>query len=193
MRIFVAVEISNEIRVRIRELIGVFQNQLGDRAVRWVKPENIHLTLKFIGEMPRERLPDLERVVEQALSAIEPFEFRVRGANCFPSFERPRVLVVGIDDPNAQLSQIQSSIERGAAEAGFARERRKFSPHLTLGRVRRRSAKAELEKISVTLREHRETEIGNELVSQISIIRSELTPRGPKYTALKTIYLGSIS
>jgi 2'-5' RNA ligase len=192
VRIFIAVDLSNELRDKLGQLIEQFRTTLGEEGVRWVDPRGIHLTLKFIGETPAERFSFLEDAVDQALNNFVPFDLKVGGTECFPNFKKPRVLGIGVKDPTMLLNRLQRSIENEASRAGFPRDNRKFHPHLTLGRVRRRSGSDELERISAAMVENRQVELGKEHVTQISIIRSDLSSRGPKYTALSTKNLGKI-
>lgn len=158
--------------------------------MRWVDPRGVHLTMKFIGEMPDERFSSLDEAMDQALTDFEPFDLKVGGTECFPNFKKPRVLGIGIGDQTMLLNRLQRSIEKEASRAGFSRDKRKFHPHLTMGRVRRRTRRDELEKISAAMVENHEVELGTEHVTQLSIIRSDLSSRGPKYTALSKKNLG---
>ena len=133
MRLFVALELGQD----ARKLLADCQRRLAavDRHVRWVRPEQIHLTLKFLGEVPDERVPAVARALDP-LGQSGPVTFVMDGAGWFGSARAPRVVWVGIRWPNPALAALQKNCETRLAELGFPPEGRPFHPHLTLGRVR---------------------------------------------------------
>jgi 2'-5' RNA ligase len=104
--------------------------------VRWVRPEGIHLTLKFLGDVDREQLPEIERALCSACAPHAPLELRVGALGCFPNARRPRVLWVGVQAPGERLVHLQRDVERAIIPLGYPADRRGFHPHLTLGRVK---------------------------------------------------------
>jgi 2'-5' RNA ligase len=155
--------------------------------VRWVPAGNLHLTLKFLGELDAGRLPALEGALTEALLGHAPFSLALRGAGAFPSPERARVIWVGAGTGAAEVSAIAASVEAALTPLGFSPEERPFSPHLTVGRVktppRDRGALREL------LDAVRDREWGEWVVSGAHLVRSELFPAGPIYSILHTAIL----
>src|SRR5713101_1033149 len=134
IRTFVCIEIPESIKDRIDRLQKTLRQI--DAQVRWTKPSNIHLTLKFLGGVAPTRIERVAKAVGRAASGIHHFEIEVSGAGCFPSPRSPRVLWIGLPHAPEQLKQLYANIEDELAGEGFAREKRKFSPHLTIGRIR---------------------------------------------------------
>jgi 2'-5' RNA ligase len=187
MRCFVAVDLPAE----IREELGKFTSSpsLGSlgRIVRWTRPENIHLTLKFLGAVPRETLPELQSALDGALAGRPPCSLSVKGTGVFPPRGRPRVVWIGLAGETDSLAALQSAVESALAPLGFPREKRPFTPHLTVGRVRdpRRPGAALGEAIAA----NREREWGECVVDRVHLMRSELFPTGPRYSILHTVRL----
>lgn len=138
MRVFVAINSSEEERVRLAAATSPLR-QAG-YPIRWVPTENIHLTLKFLGEVPQERVSEVSSAVDAAAAGIGPFDMTLQGAGAFPSPRRPNVVWVGIK-ANEQLAGLQAKIEAALESIGFPREDRRFSPHLTIGRAKRKGAR----------------------------------------------------
>lgn len=136
LRLFFAIQISTEIRDALAKVIKNFQAQAWGHAIRWVHPENLHITLRFIGPCKEEQvLPLIENVsaVIKANSAVSPFVLQLSAVQLFPTPSRPRIISVGFF-PNPRLFQLVYSIEEGIVSSGFSPETRPYLPHLTLGR-----------------------------------------------------------
>lgn len=181
MRTFIAIELEEPIR---RSLGAIRERSpLRDRAVRWVKPESIHLTLKFLGEIEPEVVFEVSAAMERAVTGVAPFMVEVGGVGCFPSARNPRVLWVGVDSPENTLLPLQAAVETELGAIGFKREKRAFTPHLTLARVRGRIGSFSLEDLG-------ETEgPGEQEVTAITLFQSELKPSGAVYVPLATVPL----
>jgi 2'-5' RNA ligase len=154
--------------------------------VKWLPPENIHLTLKFLGSTEESILEAVRQSLSKKLSPYSPFYIRISGVGCFPDERRPRVVWVGIHE-SGQVRDVQRDIEVEMAKFGFPSEERAFSPHLTIGRVKGR------EKIDVLLKmmdEYREVGFGDLEVRGVTLMKSELNPAGAKYFPLAEIPLG---
>jgi 2'-5' RNA ligase len=134
MRCFIAVKISAEQRNRIAALIDDFRRE--DVRVKWVKPENLHVTLKFLGEVDERNFPDMFAALEKSLTSCKEFDFCLKGLGCFPDTRRPRVIWVGIDEGADELKKVARDIDQIMCEFGFKPEKRGFSAHLTIGRVK---------------------------------------------------------
>ena len=183
IRTFICIEIPEGHKTQIAELQREL-NQI-DSQVSWVKPNNIHLTLKFLGPVAPSRIAKVQRGVERAASSCSPFEVRVASTGCFPSPRSPRVLWVGLS-LSTQLKQLHQAIEDELALAGFARESKPFSPHLTIGRVRAPRGAAEVAQRLVASGFDAETFSANEII----VMRSDLNPSGSVYTPQAVIRLG---
>lgn len=154
--------------------------------VRWVKPQGIHLTLKFLGTTDDNDADRITTAIEGTSKNYSCFDLQIRGAGVFPNIKNPRVLWTGVSE-NEILSGLQKGIEDAMTPLGFEKENRKYSPHLTLGRFRSSSGKELLlEKIQL----NRDREFGSMHVSTVSFMRSDISPAGAKYTRIAVIPLG---
>ncbi len=154
------------------------------RALKLVSPENVHVTLKFLGEVQEGAVPELEKVMRRAAEGVRPFSVRLRGTGVFPNPRKPRVVWAGMEGTEP-LALMVAVLEEGCEPLGFRRERRSFSPHLTLARVR------EGLRVDLTgfLNEHQGKDLGSFLVEGIILKRSVLTPSGPIYSEVLEIKL----
>ena len=184
IRTFICIEIPEGLKTRIAAL----QRELKqiDSQVSWVKPDNIHLTLKFLGPVAQSRIAEVQQGVERAASSCSPFEVEVASTGCFPSPRGPRVLWVGLSRLTTQLRQLHQAIEDELSPSGFARESKPFSPHLTIGRVRSPRGAAEVAERLVA----RGFDAHKFSASQIIVMRSDLHPSGSVYTPQAVIQLG---
>ncbi len=178
IRSFVALELSEEVRGRLVTLLHRLQRT--SAAVKWVEPENLHLTLKFLGEVPEERIDLVAETLKTVAQATEPFSFTVKGVGGFPDLRRPRVLWVGVEavQPLVRLQQI---VEKAMERLGFAPEGRAYHPHITIGRVK---TMAGMEKVREILSEYEDVKFGEVFVSHLTLFRSDLSREGPTYTPL---------
>mgnify|MGYP001182129787 CR=1 FL=1 len=134
MRCFIAIELPEAIRSRLRGL----QDHLNGLSpiVRWTRPEQIHLTIKFLGEVPDDRIAQVCSTTVEVAAAHAAFRLQVRGAGCFPPYGNPRVLWAGLHEPPDNLLRLHRDLDAALARLGYPPENRAFSPHLTIGRVR---------------------------------------------------------
>ncbi len=186
-RTFVAVEMGDAVRERAARLIRALAASQAD--IRWIEPHNLHLTLKFLGEVPFEEIPAVCKAVERAVAGIEPFRLELLGVGAFPNIRRPRTLWLGAGAGQAEMEALQHAIERGLKKLGYRPEGRKFKTHLTLGRVRR--AGPALARLAELLAEHASYQAGASPVEEVTVFASELTPEGPVYSALSRAQLGA--
>lgn len=181
LRTFIAIELP----APHREALARLQDQLrrpGD-AVRWVRPESLHLTLKFLGDVARSRIPQLTEALAAVARQTAPFSLALGTLGAFPSPERPRVLWIGLSGDLVQLTALQQRIEAALAPLGFAPEERPFTPHLTLGRVAApRNAPAP--SFAGLLRSHAAAPTPPILVEAFALMSSTLTPSGAIYRRL---------
>ncbi len=182
IRAFFAIELSPQIQKEL-ETILINLQQSGLRNVKWVKPNAIHLTLKFLGESSPQELSRIGNEVRSIASATSSMELQVQGMGAFPNLRRPRVVWVGVQAPPA-LYRLQQALEDAAERAGYPREDRTFSPHLTLGRVRREASPADLARLGETIAQKPIGMLGRMTVNQFVLFRSDLKPEGAIYTPL---------
>jgi 2'-5' RNA ligase len=181
IRAFIAVELPIAIQDGLRKVI----NQLipSTRAVRWVPPENIHLTLKFLGEVDITKTQPLQEALKREAGHCKPFEVRVEGLGAFPNTRRPRVVWTGVQAP-IELAALVSAVEAATVPLGFPTEDRSFSPHLTIGRVSQHATPDEVTAIGTLLAKTVVGELGKTRVDSITLFRSDLRPTGAVYTAI---------
>lgn len=167
--------------------ILTFENEIikTDADVKLVEPENIHITLKFLGDTDEKYIEPIEQSMKEAVKTIKPFPITLRGTGVFPNQNYVKVLWVGIID-NGQIEPIAHAIDLSLAPLGFKKETRGFSPHLTIGRVKTARNK---EKLLNIIQQYHEEAFTVQEVKSIVLKKSELTPKGPIYTSLKEVHL----
>ena len=181
MRLFIAIDLTDNLRKSLSEQMDGLKNSLGDTGIRWVKPSGIHLTLKFLGETPDHKLDEIRNSLKDIATQFAPFEFSIGSFGCFPNPRKPRVFWVGIQDPEGMLARIQHEIEMEFQKIGFASENRPFKAHLTLGRVKKQRSKDEFLTLKRKIEAVHIGKIGVEKAKEISLIRSVLKPTGAEY------------
>jgi 2'-5' RNA ligase len=185
MRLFIAVELDNTTQDRLAQVSRPLQVRLPEGSIRWVRPEGRHLTLKFLGEVPRDGVSEIRAALRNAAAPFPKFSIRIGGFGVFPNLRRPRVLWVGVEDPSGRLAEVQAAVEAAMTELGFDPERRRFHPHVTLGRVGRRVRGQLLRSLADELEELELGEVGRMKVDRVVLIRSELKPTGAEYTQIE--------
>jgi 2'-5' RNA ligase len=183
IRAFIAIDLSPEIHQRLNETLDNYKAQLGKVQIRWVAVTNIHLTLKFLGDVSLANLDILTDMIQSEVSNHHQFEISVGGSGAYPTNRQPRVIWVGVEAPQ-ELVAIQNGIETATARLGYAREERAFSPHLTLGRVSRNATSQDVKAISQTLEKTRVGFLGAVCVENVYLYRSDLRPTGAVYTQI---------
>ena len=183
LRTFIAIALPEAVQDKVDALLSDLRK--ADAAVRWVPSQNLHLTLKFLGDVEETRLADLFVGIRKATEGIEPFQITLTGLGAFPNPRRPRVLWIGLEVPEA-MKKLYSNMEEELSRLHFPKEKRKFSPHLTIGRVKGLRGMEAL--MSVVER----TDFGPETVSVARIVamKSDLRPTGVVYAPLKKFALG---
>ncbi len=185
IRTFIAIKIPDDIQ---RKLSGI-QDKLKQSGahVSWVKPDNIHLTLKFLGNMEEQRIPDITACIEKSAASVKPFQLQVGYAGAFPNVRFPRVIWVGVtDDETNSLKTLQSGLSSCLGTLGFQEENERFQPHLTLGRVRSQKSRSSLLRAIESMVN---IWVGQISVDIVYLVRSELRPTGAKYTDLARVIL----
>jgi len=189
LRIFIAVELSKEIHENLARIM-LELGKYSTNDIRWVKSENIHLTLKFIGDTPQSRLSSLSSTIESICADQPCFALTSEETGVFPNLRQPRVLWAGITAPDGLL-ELQKRIDAELLPLGVAVERRPFSPHLTLGRVSDSANPDSLARIIKELSAYSGYVFGSVTVRQVTLFQSTLTHGGSIYCALKRFSLKS--
>ncbi|MCC9599590.1 RNA 2',3'-cyclic phosphodiesterase [Stieleria sp. JC731] len=159
-----------------------------DSGIKWVPIDNLHLTLKFLGEVDNVEIHDVCKAIRSVTCEIEPFELHFSGAGGFPNIEKPRVLYAGIQDPSGLLVEMVSQLELKLADLRFKPEPRDYRPHLTLGRSRSKGGRAS-EELTEAMRELSDTNLGEMVVDEVNLMASFLDKQGPTYQVMDTIDL----
>jgi RNA 2',3'-cyclic 3'-phosphodiesterase len=192
IRAFIAIELSDDIHHRLDDVEHQIQSRAGEtarRAVRWVAAENIHLTLKFLGDVSTDQLTPITGLLAEVAASYPGLDLTIGGSGAFPNARRPRVVWVGCEG-SPVLGRLQKAVDQAMDRLGYPREERPFSPHLTLGRVNENARGDELAQLVRALGETHVGELGRVKVETFHLFKSELHPGGAVYTRLNTFRLG---
>jgi len=189
IRSFIAIELPEQAREGLARLRRELERD-EHGFVKWVDPQGIHLTLKFLGNIPAKRVTEISEAMKKAVQAISPFQLEISGLGAFPSLKQPRVFWVGVSGELDKLSALQQNIDSALAALGFAKEERPFVAHLTLARIREGASPAERRDFgelvdSTTFQDKYPVE-----VAAVRLMRSQLMPAGAIYTCLSVVGLG---
>lgn len=184
MRLFIALNLPRKERTRIHKAAAVLRDR--SLPVRWVEPDDYHLTLKFLGDVRGDRQDPVQHVLERVATTTRPFDVTVAGFGAFPTIRRPRVLWVGAE-ATPELRCLKQDLEWGLAEFGFERETRAFHPHVTLGRADEKGGAGAFRGLDevVAAMDHASAFT----VRTLDLMRSKRTRSGPQYSVLRTIKL----
>lgn len=181
-RLFIAAELPEGVLKAISAVQDDLKRRLPGHALRWTRPEGIHLTLKFLGDVAPGRVDELADALARAAADRRRIDLAVEGLGCFPNPRRPRVLWLGIGGEVAKLRLLQQAVEAETTPLGFPSEGRAFSPHLTLARVQRNASRADVDKIGAAVERGGVGRVADFPVRGVSLIRSQLKPSGAEYT-----------
>jgi 2'-5' RNA ligase len=187
IRTFIAVNLPLNIKEKISGILDDL-SALNTGIVRWVPPENIHLTIKFIGDISPKNLEVLCRFLQSETKHHNPFSLCIGQLGTFPNNQYPRVIWIGIK-ATKELHLLHKGIEAQASRLGYAAEQRAYSPHLTIGRVSRNAKNTQIRVFAEKLQDVTVGELGRMEVDRISVFRSDLQPSGAVYTPIKTFEL----
>jgi 2'-5' RNA ligase len=174
IRCFLAIEIDPNLKISINNIINEFKKTNAN--IKYVVPENMHLTLKFFGNVSEDMLPKLENVINNVLKNFTEFKLKIEGLGTFPNSNNIKVIWVGIDD-NSDLKLLKEKLDVEFTKLGFKKER-DYKSHLTIGRMKNSKNKKAVQN---TLKENNEVFIGELLVNKIFLKKSTLTPKGSIY------------
>lgn len=179
IRTFVAVLIDEDLRKKISEVQEAVKKLAPD--VKWVSPENFHVTLKFLGNIDEDVVPKVSAAVDDAVRSHPPFDLTISGLGAFPSPARARVIWVGIEDGREQLVHLASVVEKSLRKLGFQREEKSFKAHITIGRVK---TSKYLDKLAAGIAAVDARDLGTQRVSSVAVMESRLQREGPVYVPL---------
>jgi RNA 2',3'-cyclic 3'-phosphodiesterase len=186
LRTFTAVEITGAIRARAGELIAALDGTTAD--VKWVEPHNLHVTLKFLGDVRDREIANVCNAVTRGAAKVQPFDIEVRGAGAFPTAARPRTVWLGVAEGDKPMVLLHDAVEAELAELGYREEHRRFQAHITIGRVR--GAGTAIADLGKRIVQQADFLAGRMTVSKVTVFASTLTPDGPIYDVLGTASLG---
>jgi len=188
IRSFIAVELTSDVKSGLRQL----QNKLKSTEytfVKWVVPEGIHLTLKFLGNIAPQKVSKITEVMEQAVRGLSAFRITISDVGGFPSLRKPRVIWVGIDGSMKNLMDLQQHIDDGLVQLGFAKETRSFTPHLTLARLREEVSSRDRQVFGEMIIKKAPHIFCEMTVGSINLMKSQLLPTGAVYNRLSEVKL----
>ena len=188
IRSFIAIELPAELKLELVQLEAQLKSgkQLG---VKWVDPDGIHLTMKFLGNIAVDRVEGITRAMEEAVCGISPFQLKVKELGVFPNFKRVQVAWVGLSGEVDKLAQLQKRIESNLTPLGFAPESRPFAPHLTLARLRAQTSPDERQRFGHLIANTTFEAACTIEVDAISLMQSQLTREGAIYNQINSIRL----
>jgi 2'-5' RNA ligase len=179
-RVFCAIELPQTARRLVLAHIARLKEKVPHAKASWARDANLHLTLKFLGEIPTTSVTDFSTAMSLAVTEVQPFSIRFEQTGIFPTHGQPRVLWIGINDQSSKLAELHARIEEESARAGFAKETRPFHPHLTIARLRH----ADNARALTVAHKQMEFEPVEIAVAELLVIRSELSSEGSKYTVV---------
>ncbi len=200
IRTFIAIDLSDAVRKHLAVQAEDLSRQAPYRSVRWVPVNNIHLTLQFLGDIQTSQIPTIQEMLQSAAESAAAFEIKISGTGAFPSVQRPRVIWAGVQAPR-QLYDLQKDIEEKVAISGIlavddgqsnTKGTKKFSPHLTIGRVNRGASVEDVNRLSILLKNVQSISLPKPIpliVKEVHLIKSDLRPSGAEYTRLLTAAL----
>jgi 2'-5' RNA ligase len=185
MRLFLAVDIEPQVKERLKGFVETYSRRT--KAARWVKPENIHITLYFFGEVGEKNSIPLQQLISKALTAVHPFSVAIRGVSGFPSLSRPRVLWIGVDNPSNELHAMYTLVDRHLRESGIdvQVDNKGYTPHVTIARIKGTFD----DKLLDELKTSEDREFGGFQVNNAVLYQSTLTREGPRYEPVKVFQL----
>jgi 2'-5' RNA ligase len=190
IRSFIAIELPEAVKLNLSQLEARLKSGR-TTSVRWVAPESIHLTLKFLGNIVVESTKDITQAMAEAAQGIPPFRLEVKDLGVFPNLTRVQVAWVGVYGEIDKLSQFQQRLDSNLSRLGFAPERRPFTPHLTIARVRDNSSPTERQAIGQLITSTH-FEAGAFTVDAISLMKSQLTREGSIYSRISQVALSQV-
>lgn len=179
IRSFIAIELDKDAKKELAALTETLKKSGAD--VKWVNPDGIHLTMKFLGNVPEEKISGIKRILDETAASFKPFSMMLSAIGAFPKISYPRVIWVGVEEGKKEASEIYNLLESRLENVGFQKEKRPFSAHITLGRVRSQKNRESL----ITRIENLKFSYSKTInVGHLTLFQSTLSPHGSTYTAL---------
>ena len=188
IRSFIAIELPDELKSALTRLQAQLKT-CKQLPVKWVDPYSIHLTLKFLGNIPINRIGEITTAMEEAALGVSPFHLEVKDLGVFPNLKRVQVAWVGVSGEVARLNQLQKRIESNLAPLGFVPESRPFTPHLTLARLRNQASLDDRQSFGQLIAGTRFETVYSFRVDFINLMRSQLTREGAIYSRINSVKL----
>ena len=179
-RIFCAVELPDYVRVQLQDHVRELRETVPDAAASWTRVENIHLTLKFFGNVAVDQVQNISNAASRTVKEFPPFPIGIAKTGVFPKPSRAQVLWIGVSDPSGKLLELQQRLENECAKEGFAKEDRAYRPHLTIARIRGPGGAKRLADTHLQM----PFEPAEIKVNELIVFRSELSSKGSRYTAI---------
>lgn len=180
VRSFIAIPVPDDGIRALQDVVDDFDSEIG-RHVRWVRPEGIHLTLKFMGDIPAGMVDRVLGVLPLVTARFSPFSLKISGLGAFPNLRKPRVLWAGLDGDLDALRDLQLAVDDAVGDLGLPKEQRPFSPHLTLARVHREAAEGQLRRISEVVAAGEISATPAWTIDTVNLMRTELDPAGSRH------------
>jgi len=191
LRIFFAVFPTPSALEKLTELLAAVRRRCPSDEIRWVLPEQLHYTLKFLGEQPETRVSDAIAAARRAARSCSPFDIVVGGLGAFPNAQHPKVVWVGTNEGAPTLTALSARLDEELAQVGFEREARPFVPHLTLARTKSRAAEQAVVRGLAKVGEV--NEVARIRVDRFALMQSQLSPKGSTYTVVESFPLEPLS
>lgn len=183
IRTFIAVDLPSSVLDALGQISAQLQEKLPDTPVRWVDYRKMHLTLKFLGDISKENIGMVEKILQTEAAKRQVMEIGVGGIGAFPKMRHPRVIWVGVEAPT-ELFDLRRGVEDGVARLGYNYDKYEFTPHLTLGRISRKASARDVRKVGNVLHEFQVGFLGVARIDAVHLYRSDLHPDGAQYTRL---------
>jgi len=191
IRTFIAVDLPDPIINKVSGIIEYFRTQTPPDLLKWVDPTNIHLTVKFLGEIPKKNLDSICAILSETMRNMSAFNLTIRGLGMYPNAQKPRVIWLGVHGIEPLL-KMHTALDQNLLVASISPEKRKYSPHLTLARVRRQAEDAKVHAAGKTLSQFKVDSLGEFTIDTVRLYQSDLTPKGSLYTPLLTVPLNKV-
>ena len=188
VRCFIAIGLTDEVKAGLEHLQAQLKSG-GQSSIKWVDPYSIHLTLKFLGGVDAAKIAPITAAIEEAVQGVAPFRLEVKGLGAFPNLRQVQVVWVGVGGEVDKLAHLQQRLESSLAGLGFTPENRRFTPHLTLARVRDRVSLDERERLGKLIAGTKSEPVHSFPVEAVSLMKSQLTREGAIYSRISAAEL----
>jgi len=191
LRTFIAIDFTEAVISKIGKIIEYFKTQTPSDALKWISTENLHLTIKFLGEIREDRLNQVKTILSDVITGQPAFSIGIEGLGMYPNKHHPRVIWLGITN-NDTLTDIHAILDRAFTAVGVNPDKREYTPHATIARVNRHINPETVKEIGESLSQFKVDSLGHIKVEEIILYKSELTPNGAIYSPLTSIALNEV-